>query len=414
MATDLQVIAESLGSKLRRAVAIDDPHMRLQAYTSHFGDVDSVRTASIMHREAPAEATRWVLSLDIAEAQGPMRVPANRKLEMDARVCVPVRAQDTLLGYIWVIDSDSSLTDEELSLAEAAAGEAGIVMYREKLLSELQRGQERELLRDLLSEEPEIRRHAAQELVDADLFASSVSVATFVTRPVLDDDEEPDDKLRLALGVALDRFGLRVLPRHRLYLVRPKHGLFVIATNDPALSRGGLLDLGAELHKQTELAVSGKKSLVGVGDVQQRLEDAVLSYRQAQKSVRVARIVPSFGNVVAWSQLGIYQMLSEFPAERLTSDVLHPGLRKLFERRDAGSWVTTLECYLDCACEARAAADELGLHRASLYYRLQKIEEVAGVSLRNGEDRLALHLGLKLARLAGMSAGAKADSIGAH
>ena len=41
------------------------------------------------------------------------------------------------------------------------------------------------------------------------------------------------------------------------------------------------------------------------------------------------------------------------------------------------------------------------LHRTSLYYRLQRVEELAGTDLKDGGERLALHLSLKLARLAG-------------
>ena len=44
-------------------------------------------------------------------------------------------------------------------------------------------------------------------------------------------------------------------------------------------------------------------------------------------------------------------------------------------------------------------AEALNLHRATLYYRLQRIEEITGARLKVGEDRLALHLGLRLARL---------------
>ncbi|HZC41282.1 MAG TPA: helix-turn-helix domain-containing protein, partial [Streptosporangiaceae bacterium] len=43
----------------------------------------------------------------------------------------------------------------------------------------------------------------------------------------------------------------------------------------------------------------------------------------------------------------------------------------------------------------------LHLHRATLYYRLGKAERLTGADLRDGQDRLALHLGLKLARLTG-------------
>jgi PucR-like helix-turn-helix protein len=64
--------------------------------------------------------------------------------------------------------------------------------------------------------------------------------------------------------------------------------------------------------------------------------------------------------------------------------------------------VTTLEVYLDLGCDAKAASERLHLHRATLYYRLEKVARLTDANLRDGNDRLALHLGFKLARLAGL------------
>ncbi|MEO3876485.1 helix-turn-helix domain-containing protein [Nonomuraea sp. B12E4] len=51
------------------------------------------------------------------------------------------------------------------------------------------------------------------------------------------------------------------------------------------------------------------------------------------------------------------------------------------------------------AGDVKRTAASLCIHRASLYYRLRRIEEIASVDLSSGDDRLALHLGLKVARL---------------
>ncbi|MBN9622586.1 MAG: helix-turn-helix domain-containing protein, partial [Actinobacteria bacterium] len=68
---------------------------------------------------------------------------------------------------------------------------------------------------------------------------------------------------------------------------------------------------------------------------------------------------------------------------------------------EALSLIETLERYLDLGGDARAAAEQLFIHRSSLYGRLHRIEEVAGVDLHSGEDRLELHLGVRLWRLGG-------------
>ena len=82
-------------------------------------------------------------------------------------------------------------------------------------------------------------------------------------------------------------------------------------------------------------------------------------------------------------------------------ELIHPGLPKLFALQSKESLVQTLEAYLDNGCDTKLTAEALFLHRASLYYRLQRIEAITDSSLKSGADRLALHSGLKLARLVG-------------
>jgi sugar diacid utilization regulator len=75
------------------------------------------------------------------------------------------------------------------------------------------------------------------------------------------------------------------------------------------------------------------------------------------------------------------------------------SVQRLLELPPEGGLAGTLECYLDLAGDVKASAQALSLHRASLYYRLEKIESATGKDLKRGEDRLELQLGLKMARL---------------
>jgi sugar diacid utilization regulator len=136
---------------------------------------------------------------------------------------------------------------------------------------------------------------------------------------------------------------------------------------------------------------------VGIG-APQDLPAARRSYRQALDAVSVAERVARFGRVATWDELGVYRTLVRLPRD-LDEDALHPGLVALLRDGAHEQLVETLEAYLDRAGDAKATAEALNLHRASLYYRLQRIEEITGARMKVGEDRLALHLGLRLARL---------------
>lgn len=403
MTRPLQGIVDTVAKRLDRAVAIDDRSGRLLAYSSHVGPVDETRKLSILSRRAPDDAWAHVLKAGIERAEGAVRVKANRKLGMEARVCAPIRAQGALLGYLWLIDPDQGLTEADLDYAVTAAGEAGAVLYREQLMTDLELGRERELLRDLVDDDADLRHHAAGELVESELFTAGDRNAVVVVTPVPPGGATVDEQAREALAAVLGRLRRLLSPRRRLMLVRPGHALVVVAADDPAMPPGGLAGVGELLRDWTvERLGAGWSAFVGIGEEQRTLADAATSYEQALQAVRVAQIVPQFAAVAPWGRLGIYRMLSRFPVEQLDEEALPPGLLRLFATEGGDPLADTLERYLDLGCDARATAEVLSLHRASLYYRLHKIEEIAGISLKDGEQRLAMHLGIKLARLAGL------------
>lgn len=398
--SELQRIADSLGGQLERAVAIEDTRMRLQAHNAHRGQVDDMRIVSILERQPPPEGVAWVRSFPIETAQEPIRLPANDELDILPRLCAPIRCQGLLLGYLWIIDPDESLTEDDVAVVEAAAKEAGIVLYRERLLHELERAQERELFRDLLVDEETVRQQAARALLDRDVFAASEGVAVAVVR--LPDGSGGGEDVRLALEQALEEVRRSLPPRRVLTLVRPDHSVLLVDANDVGVKARGVWPLAARLRECTIQRVGQDLQVwAGVGGIGD-LEHAEQSYRQARLAARVASLVPQFAGVADWGELGIYRILAQLPPEELNEQALHPGLLRLFAADPDGVLVQTLECYLDNGCDTSATAAALIVHRSSLHYRLNRIQQLGEVELRDGEDRLGLHLGLKMARLAGL------------
>jgi sugar diacid utilization regulator len=273
------------------------------------------------------------------------------------------------------------------------------------LMQQLDRGRERELLRDLLSDQADVRQHAVDELIERKLLIPSDLVVALVVRPVRERSgmSPADTTVRGRVERVLTRARHRVAPRQALHLVRPDHGVLLVTCATHHLNT--VEDVAAELHKYTAESVAGDgkwRAFVGIGDPQKDLSDSHESYTQARKTAEVAGLLNLGGAVAKWSDLGVYQTLVQLPLSDVDTRSLHPGLAKLFGARDSEIWLKTLECYLDMGCDARGAARTLFINRGSLYHRIHRIEEIAGVSLGNGDDRLALHLGLKLARLAGL------------
>jgi hypothetical protein len=405
LTTRLQDIVEEASRAFGRPIAIDDRHMRLLAHTEHPPEeLDRVRFLSVMKRPFPAEVHEWLAAHGVGAAERPLVVPANAAIGLDTRVCAPIHCHGYLLGYLWLTDRQQTMTTADLERVGDFADEAGTVLYRELLLRDLDRSRERELLRDILSDDEAVRRHTLSQLPELDLFPSE-GRAVVIVSPIATSSGAPSpENVRLSLDTAFARIRRRMAPKHGMHLVRADHGVLIASLADPALRVHGVAAFAAGVHAEIAGTVgAGERTVVAAGGIAHSLMDAATSYRQALRGAKVASTVSSFGDVVCWDDLGIYRMLTELPLDALGASVLHPGLRKLIEAPRSHFLVRTLESYLDHAGDSQATAASLFLHRTSLYHRLRRIEKIAGVDLRNGDDRLGLHLGLKLARLHGLT-----------
>jgi hypothetical protein len=396
---EVQALVEQLSAQLDRSVLVDDASLRLLAYSPTLGSEDEVRRTAILTRETPRVIRDLHFSQGIATATHPVRTAPRPDIGLESRVCVPIRCQGALFGYLWLIDADESLTDADCREAERTAAEIGTAMYRRDELERPHREHELKLLEALLGPDPQGREAAAHELTALELVHTGTGIAVLAMRPWRSDGELSASE-RARLGLALDQFR-RALPRRQsLSVVGTDHGVVLVALD----GRHGTLDeIAARAQDALDQAFADGpvRLALGYSGQHEHLRDAARAHEHARLALRVAGALPEHGTPAGWEDLGAYRLLARAAETPHAQELIHPGLPKLFALHSKESLVQTLEAYLDNGCDTKLTAEALFLHRASLYYRLQRIEAITETSLKSGADRLALHSGLKLARLVG-------------
>lgn len=400
-ASELQELVDALAADLGRPVGIDDQRFAAIAYSPHEHDYDDVRAASILRRQAPREVVAWLDALGVRRATAELRIPANRELGMAARVCVPLRCAEITLGYLWLIDEPTPIEPDELARALASARRAAALVYRMRLLKRDDRKHEQALVATLLHGEPGPSRRAAAELLEAGLLEAAAAYAVLAVRPCRPPRARvTPEALGAQITECVERLR-RMLPPHRmLAALLNDQGAAILACpigEDPRRRAETLRGLVAEACAPLgiERVVVG---ISGSGDVE-GLRDA---YWQARDAAGLAETVASLGDLVGWDELGAYATMLRMRrgGEALPAAVPEP-LWRLLRSPDADPLVETLEIYLESAADASATAARIYVHRSSLYGRLRRIEEITGIDLRDGDDRLLMHLGLRLWRMAG-------------
>lgn len=389
---DVQALVDGLAERLQRPVGVDDRRFRSIAYSSHADDIDPVRRESILGRQAPEAVTRWLLDQGVFGARGYLRLPAKPDLGMLARVCVPVRFHQRLLGFLWLIEGDSPFDDEELEISQQYAEELADELYRLERQGDEERREQAEWLAGLLSPTSSNTAKAAAPLSAAAFYAVIVVDVSFARGVPL----PPGVDVRLA--EAVDRLRRVMAPHHHLAAVSGSSATILLGGSSPQEFKAHAVTLSAAVQAELE-DIAGAEPLVGVGDAVTEFSQLPVSETHARLAAHLGRSMPQAGRVVAWDELGVMRLLGGLLDGRDAGEFIPASLRRLLAEPDGELLVKTLESYLEHGGDAAAAASELFIHRSSLYNRLRRIQEVSGIDIRSGADRLEMHLGIRLWRL---------------
>ncbi|GLX51840.1 transcriptional regulator [Streptomyces hygroscopicus subsp. hygroscopicus] len=437
---DYQELVDEISELLGAPATLENRDFELLAFGAYDSDdeldasaLDPVRTRSILTRRSTAGVRAWFEGFGITRATGPVRIPPSPEAGVyRGRICLPVRHRGVVLGYVWLLEGDPGPTDAQLTAAMQVAGRIGALLADE---AEAGAGLSRELRAVLTAEGGWQQDMAVADLRTAlgpraDGPHTLVCVAPW---PSPDPDDAPSARsvphaaalCTIPWGVAGQ--SLAVLVRLRSTTAgapalaaagrvleeaegmrgggprsaaRPGAGGGTKGTAPGPVGRGA----GAVVAAAVAAGVAGAGGFArgpgaagpaaGVGEPRSGLAELGAVWQEARAAARAALAEPRLGPVAEWRGIGPYRLLTALPPESAqdpaAGPLLSPAHREL---------ARTAEVYLDCAGQAGRAASELGIHRQTLYYRLNRVEQLTGLDLDDGEDRLLLHMELKRARL---------------
>ncbi|MET8137683.1 helix-turn-helix domain-containing protein [Streptomyces sp. NPDC005251] len=448
---DYQELVDEISALLGVPATLENRDFELIAFGAYDSEgdldpsaLDPVRTRSILTRRSTTAVRTWFEGFGITRATGPVRIPPTPEAGVNrGRICLPVRHRGIVLGYVWLLDDDPGLTDAQLTGAMEVASRIGAL-----LADEAQAGADltRELRAVLTAERGWQRDMAVAELRTAlgprgDGLHTVVCVAPW---PSADPDDAPSARTvpgatalcTIPWGTTGQSLALLVRLRSPDVLTpaltaatrfvkeaaggrgeagsgrpggaagpAPRGGASASASPGGAGTSGASGGTAAaaspggasgSVYPGTApgAASPGGTAAAGIAAARVGLGELGTAWHEAAAAARAVLAEPRLGPVAEWGAIGPFRLLTALPPEAAHDPVvlalLAPAHREL---------ARTAEVFLDRAGQAGRTAAELGIHRQTLYYRLSRVEQLTGLDLDNGEDRLLLHMALKGARL---------------
>ena len=315
-----------------------------------------------------------------------------------ARLVSPIVTSEVGRGYLSIIGQDSDLDDIDSLVAEHGAAACALEMAKAKAISETEKRLRGSFLDRLLigdvSQQEAIRQG---ERFNHDLTRHHIAlVLAWQEGDTTTPSTRRLETLVNSITQSLQADAL-IWQREREQEVLVFHATIPTDPIDHSLKLANTIT--SEIHRQ----YPGHKIAIGLGQVARDINAWRNSYRDADQALELALRLHTETPLYI-GDLGVYQLILGLKdRDKLLAfceETLGPLLE--YDMRQHADLVKTLEAFFNCHGNLSQTAESLIVHRNTLLYRMNRINEIAAIDLNRPETRLALHLALTIRRLLGI------------
>lgn len=139
------------------------------------------------------------------------------------------------------------------------------------------------------------------------------------------------------------------------------------------------------------------KAYVGIGTVADNLKDIAKSYKEAQLALLIGYIFDNDKYIMNYNNLGLGRLIYQLPntlCKLFLNEVFSNGS---FDTLDKET-ITTIQKFFENNLNVSETSRQLYVHRNTLVYRLDKIQKITGLDLRNFDDAIIFKVAMLVKR----------------
>ncbi|MCQ4727045.1 helix-turn-helix domain-containing protein [Anaerotignum faecicola] len=142
---------------------------------------------------------------------------------------------------------------------------------------------------------------------------------------------------------------------------------------------------------------TGSKTFIAIGTAVTDLKDVSRSYKEAKMAIEVGRIFDGEKSIVNYEQLGIGRLIYQLPiplCKMFIKEVLHGLTIDDFDEET----LATVGKFFENNLNVSETSRQLYIHRNTLVYRLDKLQKMTGLDLRNFDDAIIFKITLMVSK----------------
>ncbi len=401
----IEAIIETLAEITGKPVAVEDDRGTLELY--HSPPRWSIsRDELVAALREPDHQGDWFAGLSLASTSPPV---LRRPLAAPgwSRFVAPIVVGKLPVGYLSIVGSDDDLDEIDRVATGRAAAVCALEISKRQAISEAEKRIRSDFLDDLFAGRftSEAAMVSRGQLLGFDPFRQyaviifDLDTSSAYLEWMASHDDQPSAQLRLAFSRGLTEELAQANPGALLRL--NTESAAVLYPVEPNQSPADLRAEVERIRQRVAARLTGMTVSAALGHLYPRVLDAPRAYREAEQALTIAMRLFGPNRTTAFDDLGIYRLLFHLHGTPELTSFYDETLGKIVQHdeRHGSDLVPTLKAFFAAHGNLSRTAELLYLHRNTVSYRLQRIEELSGLRLDDEEDRFRLQLALKLREL---------------
>lgn len=386
----MESLADTISESLQSQVTIEDSNHHVIGYSSHQFESDTARISTIIGKRVPNSVIIGLRKKGVMQqlenAIHPIRIPAVMEVGLGPRLAVCIKHQKEILGYIWVVDTGNLVEGRAESVVEKAAGIVGRYLLKQRGWKTKQDKIQEDFFWKLLTTHYDNEANIKQE---ADVLSILLPEKYYIS--VFESDKVIDDHFVLKFRQSMETYnGLQLL-----FLTAEHNRLIILFSFSYRLEGGSALSsfmhrIIEDMHKSEGCTLAGSCSL----DYTEYMS-ANIAYREAVSILEIKKLLPFHGrDLLLYEDIGFWAYIPVIIEQKRSRTRKSPLLYPLKEhdREHKSDFVKTIAVYLSLSGNLKESAAFLHIHTNTLMYRLNRIAEITGRSLKDTGYRTSIYL----------------------
>ncbi|MFS0689374.1 PucR family transcriptional regulator ligand-binding domain-containing protein [Sporosarcina sp. 179-K 8C2 HS] len=343
--------------------------------------------ASYTHQKT-LEELKADKKMELSIVQRPLQMNREQEGQETPCVIVPIIVEGEYLGNITSWGKYNQHLATDLAILEKAAKLLSFEFLKKKVKLDIEQQYESDFIRELLFSH-NIREKSVVEWGGNYRITRHCHYVSFLFS--VQDCRTQNKHYQILKNYKLTNLLKRVRKNVLVGTIRNGICLIIEVGEEEAVA-----PLAKEYYQKIAGQIGRKYRLfLGVGRVAMGLKGIQQSFLQAEKALYFSERT-SGNHISYYDALGIYRLIYSVDSEKELESFYNETIGNLLKTDKSNELLQTMVTYFECNEVLKDSADALFIHVNTLKYRLNKIEELTGFSLKKSEDKLNLFVGLKI------------------